>query len=52
MKHASTGTNYVVLTKQIKVEHQKKLVSNLKSMQIIGFEQTSMKFIEIFVLSE
>ena len=37
-KHASKGTNYVILTKRVKEQHEKKPVSNLKSMQIIGFE--------------
>ena len=32
-----------------KVQYEKKFVSNLKNMQIVGFEQTSTKFIEIFV---
>ena len=45
-------TNYAILTKLVKVLHKKKPVSNLKSMQIVGFEQTSRKFIEIFVLEE
>ena len=34
------------------MQHDKKPLSNLKSMQIVGFEQTSTKFIEIFVSSE
>ena len=46
-KHASTGTNYAILTK---VQHEKKPVTNLKIMQIVGFGQTSTKFIEIFVV--
>ena len=50
MKHASTGTNYAILAKQVKVQHEKKPVSNLKSMQIVVFEQTSSKFIKIGVL--
>ena len=29
---------------------EKKPVSNLKSMQSVGFEQTSTNFIEIFIL--
>ena len=37
MKHASTGTNYAILTKQVKGQHVKKPVLNL-SMQIVGFE--------------
>ena len=50
MKHVSTGTNYTMLTKRVKVQDEKKPVSNLKSMQIVGFEQTPTKFIEIFIL--
>ena len=49
-KHASTGTNYATLTRQVKVQHKKKPVSNSKSMESEGFEQISRKFIEIFVL--
>ena len=49
MKHASTGTNYEILTKRVKVKHKKKFVSNLKSMQIVDFEQTKFMEIEIFV---
>ena len=45
MKHASTGTNYATLTKRVKVKHE--VIS--KSIQIVGFEQTSMKFIKIFI---
>ena len=48
MKHARTGTNYAILTKQVKVQHEKKPVLNLKSMQIVGFEQTYTKFVEAF----
>ena len=50
IKHVSTGTNYTILTKRVKVQHEKKPVSNLKSVRIVGFEQTPTKFIEIFVL--
>ena len=50
MKHARTGANYIILTKQIKLHFEKKLVLNTKSMQNAGFEQTFMKSIEIFVL--
>ena len=50
MKHAITGTNNPILTKRVKLQHEKKPVSNFKSMQFVGFEQTSTKFIEIFVL--
>ena len=49
MKHANTRKNYTILTKVVKVQHEKKPVWNLKSMQIVGFEQASRKFIEIFV---
>ena len=49
MKHARTDANYAILTKQVKLRHEKKPVSNLISMQSVGFEQTYMKFIEIFV---
>ena len=38
-----------MLTKWVKVRHEKKPVLNLKSMQIVGFEQTSMKYVEIFI---
>ena len=49
-KHVNTGTNYAILTKRVKVQNEKKLVSSLKRIQSIGFEETSTKFIEIFVL--
>ena len=49
-KHAGTGTNYAIITKRDKVQHEKKPVSNLKSMLIVRFEQTSTKFIDIFIL--
>ena len=49
MEHAGTGANYVMLTKWIKLQHEKTPVLNLKSMQNVGFEQTSTIFIEIFV---
>ena len=48
-KHARTGANHI-LTNRIKLQLEKKLVSNLKSMQNVGFEQAFTKFIEIFVL--
>ena len=41
-----TGTNYAILTKPVKLQDEKKLVSNLLSMQSVGFEQTFMKFID------
>ena len=31
IKHASTGTNYTILIKWVKVQHEEKPVSNLKS---------------------
>ena len=49
MKHARTDANYAILTKHVKLQHEKKPVSNLLSMQSVGLEQTFMKFIEIFV---
>ena len=44
MKHTRTDTNYAILTKRIKLQHEKKPKSNLKSMQSVGFQQTSTKF--------
>ena len=49
MKHARTDGSYAILTKWVKLLHEKKPVLNLLSMQSVGFEQTFMKFIEIFV---
>ena len=49
MKHAWAGANYVILTKRIKLQHENNPASYLKCMQNVGFEQTSKKFIEIFV---
>ena len=49
MKHATTGTNYAKLTKWVEVQYETKSALNLKYMQSVGFEQTSTKFIEIFV---
>ena len=53
MKHAMqpnyrASANYVILTKWIKL-HEKNPASYLKSMQNVGFEKTSTKFIEIYV---
>ena len=42
-------TNYAILTKRVKLQHEKKPVLNLLSLQSVSFEQTFMKFIEIFV---
>ena len=44
--------NYDILTKQVKQQYEKKPVSNLLSIQSVGFEQTFVKFIEIFVPQE
>ena len=44
--------NYAMLTKRVQLQHEKKPVSNLLSMQSVGFEQTFMKFIEIFIQQE
>ena len=48
MKHARIDANHAILTKRVKLQREKKPVSNLISMQSIGFEQTFIKFIEIF----
>ena len=44
--------NYTILTKRVKLQHEKKPLSNLLSIQSVGFEQTFMKFIEIFIPEE
>ena len=49
MTYARTGANYVILTKQIKLQHEKNPAFYLKSMQNVVFGQKSTKFIEIFV---
>ena len=36
MKH--TYVNYAILTKRVKLQHEKEPVSNLKCMQSVGFE--------------
>ena len=46
MKHGRTDVNYAILAKQVKLQHEKKPVSNLKCMQSVGFEQTFTKFSE------
>ena len=48
-EQAKTGANYVILTKWTKLPQEKNPASYLKSMQNVGFEQTSTKFTEIFV---
>ena len=52
MKHTRTDVNYAILTKQVKQQHEKKPVSNLKCMQKVGFKQTFTKFSEIFIPKE
>ena len=49
MKRARADANYAILTKRVKLQHEKKPVLNLLSIQSEGFEQAFMKFIEIFV---
>ena len=49
MKCARTDANYAILTKRVKLQHEKKPVLNLLSMQSEGFEQAFIKFIEIFI---
>ena len=46
MKHAREDANYAILTKLVKLQDEKKTCLNLLSMQIEGFEQTFMKFID------
>ena len=50
MKNARAGAIYVILTKWIKLQHEKNPAPYLKSMQNVSFEQTSTKFVEIFVV--
>ena len=38
MKQARIGANYDILTKRIKLRHEKEPASNFKSMQNVGFE--------------
>ena len=52
MKHARADANYAILTKRVKLQHERKPVSNLLSMQSVRFEQTFMKFTEILVPQE
>ena len=52
MQHATTSTAYAILTKQVKLQHEKKHKSNLKSIKSIGFEEISRKCNEIFVSKE
>ena len=52
MKHETLDANYAILTRQVKPQHEKKPVSNLLSMQSVGFGQTCIKLIETFLLQE
>ena len=52
MQGQMADANYAILNTWVKLQHERKPVSNLLSMQSLGFEQTFMKFIEIFVLQE
>ena len=45
MKHARTDANYAILTKRVKLQHENKI----KSIVSVGFGQTFVKFIKIFV---
>ena len=45
MKHARRDANYAILTKLVKLQDEKKPVSNLLSMKSAGFEQTFTEFI-------
>ena len=49
MNYNSTSTNYDILPEWVKAQLEKKIISILKSMQIVSFEQRSAKFIENFV---
>ena len=46
MKHARTDTNYAILSKLVKLQDEKKPVSNLLRMQSTGFEQTFTKLLD------
>ena len=43
------GQVQIMSYKRIKLQHEKNPASYLKSMQNVGFEKTSTKFIEIYV---
>ena len=49
MKHTRTDANFPVFTKPVKLQHKKKPVLNLKSIESRGFVQTFTKSVEIFV---
>ena len=45
MKYETIDAKYTILTKQVKLQHEKKPVSNLLSMSVC-LQRTFMKFIE------
>ena len=45
MKHVRSDTNYPILTKRIRLQHEKKPVLNSKSVESVGFEQTFPNFL-------
>ena len=45
-KNYKADADYSISIKQVKLEYEKKPVSNLLGMQNVGFEQTFMKFID------
>ena len=51
MQHARADANYLILTKWVKLQHEKIPVLNLKSIENVGFEQTFRKSIEIWTCS-
>ena len=51
MKHATIDANYTKLTKQIKLQHEKKPVWDLLSMQSVSFEQALTKFCSARIIS-
>ena len=46
MKHARRDANYAILTKLVKLQDEKKPVSNLLSMPSAAYEQTFTEFID------
>ena len=46
MKHARRDASYAILTKLVKLQDEKKPLSNLLSMHSASFEQTFTKFID------
>ena len=45
MNHVRSDVNYAILTKQVKLQHEKKSASNLKCMQSVGFEKIPLLFL-------